>query len=469
MDPSFAVGGLPWDAQSPVSERRCRLMVREGPLPERTVDLGDDELRVGSDPKAGLHLPHASVAPLHFSIRREGEGWLLEDLGGPSGTFHNGMLVRRAWLRPGSQIQAGAIALRFAAEKAPLYVAPSATHRFGAVIGDSVPMREIFALLDRIAPTDATVLLVGETGTGKGAFARAIHAHSARQTRSLLTVDCSAISEALIESELFGHERGAFTGADRQRVGMLEAASGGTLFLDEIDDLPLSLQPKLLRALEERVFQRVGASATHPFDARILAASKRDLWTMVQEGRFREDLFFRLSVFTVRLPPLRERLEDIASLCDEMLAPHTWRDLLPEVRDRLLRHSWPGNVRELRNALERARHLAAQGGTVNADAVLPPTTPPAGLPAARPPIAIALEPERPATPRETLAVEYGGTFKDAKERLIGSFEREYLMRILQKTSGNVAAAARLADVDRKHLADLLRKHGLIGPARSSGR
>src|SRR5471030_341921 len=202
MDASFSVGGLPWDAVSPVSERRCRLLVREGPLPERVVELSDADLRVGSDPAAGLRLDHPSVARLHFGIRREGEGWLLEDLGSAVGTYHNGMLVRRAWLRPGSQIQAGEISLRFAAEKAPLHAAPSTAHRFGAVVGDSVPMREIFTLLDRIAPADATVLLVGETGTGKGAFARAIHGKSGRAAKSLLTVDCSAISETLIESEL---------------------------------------------------------------------------------------------------------------------------------------------------------------------------------------------------------------------------------------------------------------------------
>jgi DNA-binding NtrC family response regulator len=459
VDSSFAPSGVPWDLASPVSERRCRLVVREGPLPERVVELGEGELRIGRGERAGLRLEHPSVAPLHFAIRREGDGWLLEDLGSGAGTYHNGMMVLRAWLRPGSQIQAGAVTLRFAAEKAPLHVQPSTAHRFGPVVGDSLQMREIFALLDRISSTDATVLLVGETGTGKGAFARAIHGKSARDGKSLLTVDCSSITEALIESELFGHERGAFTGADRQRVGMLEAASGGTLFIDEIDDLPLALQPKLLRALEERVFQRVGSSTPHPFDARIVAASKRDLWTLVQEGRFREDLFFRLSVFTVRLPALRERPEDLPALADELLGAPVWHLLPADVRERLMSHAWPGNVRELRNALERARHLASLPGPMRADAVLPQVSlPPA--PRAQPALPVEL-PRPPKAARELIEVEFGGTFKEAKERLVSAFEREFLSRLLQRTGGNVAAAARLADLDRKHLTDLLRKHGLV--------
>jgi transcriptional regulator with GAF, ATPase, and Fis domain len=446
---------LPWEGETLLSERRCRLVVHEGPVPGSAIELGDGELRVGSAPPAELVLAHPSIAPLHFSIRREGDGWLLLDLGSERGTFLNGMQVRRAWLRPGGLIQAGDLTLRFAAEKAPLHVPPSPAHRFGPLVGDSVQMREIFALLDRIAPSEATVLLVGETGTGKGAVARAIHGRGSRAARSLLTVDCSAISESLIESELFGHERGAFTGADRQRLGMLEASSGGTLFLDEIDDLPLPLQPKLLRALEERLFQRVGSSTPLRFDARVIAASKRDLWQMVQQGRFREDLFFRLSVFTVRLPPLRERPGDVAALADELMGAPTWALLPPDVRERFLTYPWPGNVRELRNALERARHLSGLPGPLRAESVLMAPAEPAAPRLPTPPAGMG------HVPAEVLPVDYAGGFKEAKERLVSAFERDYLARLLQRTGGNVAAAARLADVDRKHLASLLRKHGLI--------
>jgi len=458
--------GLPWDAPDLLSEQRSRLVIHEGPLAERAVDLGDAELRVGRAEDAGLRLDHPSVAPLHFSIRREGDGWLLIDLGSSKeGTFLNGLKISRAWLRPGAQIRAGEVTLHFAPVKAALKVSPSTAHRFGSVVGDSVQMREIFALLDRIAPTEATLLLVGETGTGKGALARAIHDKSPRAGKSLHTLDCSAVSESLVESELFGHERGAFTGAERQRTGMLEASGGSTLFLDEIDDLPLSLQPKLLRALEERVFQRVGSSAPLKFDARIIAASKRDLWALVREGRFREDLFFRLSVFTVRLPPLRDRPKDIPALADELMGVPLWGALPPEVRERFAVHSWPGNVRELRNALERARHLAGLPGSMHVDAVLPPAGDDRGLGkfglAAQGWGGLPLPPPAPA-PRETLPVDYGGTFKETKERLVAAFEREYLARLLERTGGNVAAAARLAEIDRKHFAALLRKHGLAG-------
>ncbi|MBS2021303.1 MAG: sigma-54-dependent Fis family transcriptional regulator, partial [Deltaproteobacteria bacterium] len=390
------------------------------------------------------------------------------------------------WLKPGSEIQAGEVHMRFAAQKAPLRMPPSQARRFGHLVGDSVPMREVFTLLDRISPSEATLLMVGETGTGKGAMARSVHEKSKRATGPFFLIDCGAISDTLIESELFGHERGAFTGADRQRIGLLEAASGGTLFLDEIDDLPMDLQPKLLRALEERVFQRVGSSTPIKFDARIIAASKKDLWAMVQQGRFREDLFFRLSVFTVNLPPLRERREDLPALATELVGAETWLKLPHEVREQLLAHSWPGNVRELRNALERASHLANMPGGVTVEQVLPqrsvPPPPRLGAPPTAatnsiaapipqpqtPPTGIPIEPAQYPSSRTTLRapevvpVDFDTDYKTAKDKLLASFEREYLARLLQRTNGNVSAAARIAGIDRKHFSTLLRRHSLIG-------
>jgi len=456
---------LPWDAPDLLSGQRSQLIVVREKGPGATLDLDEPAIFVGRDPQSDMVLDDPGVAAEHFRIQHEGDGWLLLDLGSEGGTFVDGARVQRAWLKPGSQIQAGGVTLRFSSQKSRLKVSPSPAHKFGALVGDSTAMREVFALLDRISPTDSTLLVTGETGTGKGALARSVHQRSKRAQSPFLLVDCGAISESLIESELFGHERGAFTGADKLRIGLLEAASGGTLFLDEIDDLPLELQPKLLRALEERVFQRVGSTTPVKFDARILAASKKDLWSQVQQGRFREDLFFRLSVFTVNLPPLRERREDLPALASALVGEKVWGALPAELREQFFNHAWPGNVRELRNALERAGHLASLPGGATAQAVLPQrqqspseTTAPA-QPALAAQLAPAAQPSMPGADR--LPVDYSLDFKRAKEELNTAFEREYLGRLLQRTGGNVAAASRIAGIDRKHLAQLLRKHSLI--------
>jgi DNA-binding NtrC family response regulator len=454
---------LPWDAPDLLSGQRSMLVVYRGTEPTDTVSLEEATVVVGRAPHNQLVLSDQSVAPEHFRIQRERDGWLLLDLGSPVGTFVDGNRVKRAWLKPGTEIRAGAVRLRFTSQKERLRVKPSEAHRFGSLVGDSVVMREVFGLLDRIAPTEATLLVVGETGTGKGALARSVHEKSQRASGPFLLVDCGAVSESLIESELFGHERGAFTGAERQRIGLLEAASGGTLFLDEIDDLPLELQPKLLRALEDRVFQRVGSTTPVKFDARILGSSKKDLWKEVEQGRFREDLFFRLSVFTVTLPPLRERREDIPALSSALVTEQVWNGLPEDLREQFLAHNWPGNVRELRNALERAGHLATLPGGATAATVLPhhKTAPPALPP---PPLAASVKaaPVNSLDPADVglLPADYGMDFKASKDLLLAAFEREYLSRLLQRTSGNVAAAARLAKIDRKHLAKLIRRHGM---------
>ena len=470
---------LPWDAPDLLSGQRSQLIVLGEPGATgghehpRTFELEQPTVVVGRDPQSSLVLDDPSVASEHFRLQREEDGWVLHDLGSPRGTLVDGQRVQRAWLKPGMQIRAGDVTLKFSSQKTALRVSPSPARRFGQLVGDSVVMREVFTLLGSISPTEATLLVVGETGSGKGALARSVHQMSKRTRGPFLLVDCGAISETLIESELFGHERGAFTGAEKQRIGLLEAASGGTLFLDEIDDLPLELQPKLLRALADRAFQRVGASSPIKFDARIIASSKKDLWTQVQQGRFREDLFFRLSVFTVHLPPLRERREDLPLLADALVSEGFWQKLPLDLREQFSAHSWPGNVRELRNALERAQHLAMLPGGPTPEQVLPqrlpvPPSSQPGLPAFTPTPAQPVAP--PASLRgpgdapgaDLLAVDYGSDFKTAKETLLSSFEREYLSRLLQQTGGNVAAAARAANIDRKHFAALLRKHSLIG-------
>jgi DNA-binding NtrC family response regulator len=405
--------------------------------------LSGELLRIGKAPENDVVIDHPTVSRNHLVVRRHGDRFLVQDLDSTNGTFLDGAQVREAYLRPGALLEVGDVRLRFSPQVAPVQIDPSTEDRLGDLVGRSVPMRQIFALLQRISSTDSTILLVGETGVGKGAAAKAIHKLSPRATGPLVVFDCASVSDSLIESELFGHEKGAFTGAVSQRIGCLERAHGGTLFLDEIDDLALDLQPKLLRAIEDREFRRLGASSLVSFDARIVVASKKDLWAETQAGRFREDLYFRLSVFTVSLPPLRDRKEDIPLLVDAFAGEGLWSRLPEKLREQFLGHTWPGNVRELRNALERARHMA-DIPELAGDGLLREFTR-----------------ETPATEGDSLPAEFTGPFKACKEELIRAFEREYLTRLLGRTKGNIARAAREAELDRKHLYSLLHKYGLV--------
>ncbi len=405
--------------------------------------LSGEELRIGKAPDNDVVIDHPTVSRNHLIIRRQGDRFLVQDLGSTNGTFLDGAQVREAYLRPGVLLEVGDVRLRFSPQVAPVQIDPSTEDRLGDLVGRSVPMRQIFALLQRIATTDSTILLVGETGAGKGAAAKAIHKLSRRAPGPLVVFDCASVSDSLIESELFGHEKGAFTGAVSQRIGCLERANGGTLFLDEIDDLALDLQPKLLRAIEDREFRRLGASSAISFDARIVVASKKDLWAETQAGRFREDLYFRLSVFTVSLPSLRDRKEDIPLLVDAFAGEGLWSRLPEKVREQFMGHTWPGNVRELRNAMERARHMA-DIPELAGDGLLREFTR-----------------EAPPVTGDALPVEFTGPFKSCKDELVRAFEREYLTRLLGRTKGNIARAAREAELDRKHLYSLLHKYGLV--------
>jgi DNA-binding NtrC family response regulator len=302
----------------------------------------------------------------------------------------------------------------------------------GPLVGRSAPMRAAFAFLEKAAPTDATVLIEGETGTGKEGAAEALHAGSARRDRPLVVVDCAAIPANLMESELFGHTRGSFTGANADRVGAFEEADGGTVFLDEIGELPLELQPKLLRVLERKEIRRIGANTSTKLDVRVVAATHRDLRAAVNHHAFRADLYFRLSVVRIALPPLRERPEDIPLLVERLLQRMGARpDVVAALTavdfvTGLQRATWPGNVRELRNFLERCVVFQER------------------LPLD--------EPHRDAAaPR---------TYSEARQQAIDAFERGYLEKLMSHHGGKVAAAAQAAGVGRAHLYRLLHKHGL---------
>jgi DNA-binding NtrC family response regulator len=422
-----------------LSRQRCSLVEIEGPEPGKIHALGPGRTVVGKSPECDLAITDVTVSRQHFEIVNDGQRFLVKDMGSTNGTRLDGAEVKEAYLRPGMLLAAGEVVLRFQTEYDPVQIAPSKKESFGGLLGRSLRMREIFAMLSKLAPTEATLLLLGSTGTGKGAAVRALHEKSSRRRGPLVVVDCGAIARNLIESELFGHVKGAYTGASGLRKGALEVSRGGTLFIDELDDLPLDLQPKLLRALEERVFVRLGANQPIKFDARVVAASKKDLWQEVAAGSFREDLYFRLSVVTVRMPLLRERPEDIELLFDSFTAGTglEFSDLSPEAQGRWLSHSWPGNVRELRNAVERSLALDGDG---LAGALSGPTQAPGG--------------------QVGLLPEYMRPFKEAKEKLLDAFEREYIQRLMARSSGGVAGAARLAGIDRKHLYKLMEKHGL---------
>jgi DNA-binding NtrC family response regulator len=298
-------------------------------------------------------------------------------------------------------------------------------------------MRELFAQLERIASTDATVLLTGETGTGKELVAEALVASSGRADGPLEIVDCGALTPTLVESALFGHEKGAFTGASASTPGAFERAHKGTVLLDEIGELPLELQPKLLRVLEAREVQRVGGSTRKKIDIRVLAATHRALEEQVNRGTFRADLYYRLSVLTMRLPPLRDRLEDIPLLAEHFLTqiPGSKVEMLTdELLARLAEHTWPGNVRELRNAVER---LAFGGDPLSASTVEATPTSSGG------------------------AIDLSTPFRLQKERLIRDFERSYAEALLKFSPNNIAKAARKAGLDRMAVVKLLARHGLL--------
>jgi two-component system response regulator AtoC len=323
---------------------------------------------------------------------------------------------------------------------------PGAEESFHNLVGRSEAMRGVYALLEKAAAVDATALVLGETGTGKELAARAIHFHSARKERRFVPVNCGALPGELVESELFGHARGAFTGAAAAKPGLFEEAQGGTIFLDEVAELPLPAQVKLNRALQEKEIRRVGDTSPVKVDVRVIAATHRDLREEVRAGRFREDLFYRLNVLAIRLPPLRERAEDVPLLAGHFLEKHARalrRDLRgvdPEALRRLVGYGWPGNVRELENTIERAVAVSSDDTVRLED--LPPE--------------VASAP--PAAPGA--AALAGMNYKDAVAEARDRVSRDYLVALMKEFEGNVTRAAERAGMERESLHRLLRRYGL---------
>ncbi len=426
--------------------RKCRLQVSAGPDDGKSLVSDKERLRCGAHPTNDLVLAEDRTASRHhFEIINTERGWLLVDLNSTNGTFLDGRRIERAYLSAGAQIRAGSSTLTFAPIDEEVTVEPDREGELCGLVGQSIQMRQVFALIKKIAPMDVSVIIGGETGTGKELVARAIHELSGRKKGPMVVLDCGAIPPNLIESELFGHEKGSFTGAMTERPGAFERAHGGTIFLDELGELRLDLQPKLLRVLENREVRRVGGNDTLEVDCRVIAATNRDLPKEIAAGNFREDLFFRLSVINIQLPPLRQRREDIPLILKralaepEVVARHGKKRISPEALSLLMAYAWPGNVRELMNVLSHV--LAFSEG----EEVLPEHLPPRVRGQQR---------EGPLPFNEHL------TFKDAKEQLLENFEREYITSVLTRCEGNLSRAARESGLHRKSIERLVKKYQL---------
>jgi transcriptional regulator with PAS, ATPase and Fis domain len=421
-----------------------RLVVVDGPSRGATVAVSEGIARVGTASGNDLRLNDATVSRVHCELRVRSGSVLVRDCGSTNGTYVEGVRLREGEVRPGALVRVGSSAFRIEDSGEPTYVPMSDRTSFGECVGSSLEMRRVYAVLERAAPTTSTVLIEGETGTGKDIAARSLHANSTRSRGPFVPIDCAAIPLTLIESELFGHVRGAFSGAASDRRGVFEEAAGGTVFLDEIGELPMQVQPKLLRAIEQRAIRRVGSNLERPVDVRIIAATNRSLAQCVNEGTFREDLFYRLAVIQVTIPPLRARREDIATLAKHFNARLGGPgELSPEFLAMLGARSWPGNVRELRNFLERSVSLGLVDDGVPRPVELPP------------------EQGIPADTLEQL-VPLHVPLKDARQAWTERFETVYVRGMLRKTGGNLTRAAELAGVNRRFMQRIVSRLALRG-------
>jgi DNA-binding NtrC family response regulator len=405
----------------------------DGAQPQRVL--------VGQSPVCALRLSDRQVSRRHLALEADARALRVMDLGSTNGTWVNGVLVSGASLGGGEVLRVGETEIRVELVAPDLPVPLSSELRFGRVVGSSPAMRKLYPLLKRIAATDVPVIVEGETGTGKELLAESIHEEGARASGAFVVFDCTAVAPTLIESTLFGHEKGAFSGAVATRRGVFEQADGGTLVIDEIGDLDVALQSKLLRAIERSEVQRVGGNKWIRVDVRVIAATRRDLDAEVAAQRFRDDLFFRLNVARVELPPLRARAGDVG-----VLARHFWRELgsdtTPLPADFLQRfdgYGWPGNVRELYNLVARRR---AFGDLAVQEPRSRPSQPPLTTSAqsSADPVAAVLALDLP--------------FIRARDRLLEEFERQYVKRALERYGGNVSRAAAASGIARRYFYDL---------------
>jgi DNA-binding NtrC family response regulator len=420
----------------------CHLRVLAGPDAGLEVSVPPIGVVVGADGAADVVLSDPAVSGRHCSIAPGEDGFVVRDLGSRNGTLLDGVALSEARVPVGAVLRLGTTMVQLMPAEDSVEIPPSEAGSFGELVGSSPAMRRVYAMLERAAQSGASILFLGESGTGKELAARAVHQMSPRTDGPMVVFDCGAASETLIQSDLFGHTRGSFTGAHTDRIGAFAAAHGGTLFLDEIGDLPLGMQPKLLRMLEAGEVIPVGARTPEKYDVRVVAATHRDLFKMVGQGGFRGDLYYRLAVVEVHLPPLRQRTEDIPELVRLFLARagSSITEIGGPNLDKLLAYHWPGNIRELRNVISRAVALAPPNADWDALPIMLRATPGADDGAQ------VVRADRP--------------FQEAKAELIASFERDYLTDLMRRADGNVSQAARLAGLERKYLYRLLERAGL---------
>lgn len=420
---------------------KLAIEVIRGPAKGTETIVDKPVFRCGSAQDNDLVIDDPTVSRHHIRLEIDSLGFRVKDLDSKNGLIMDGIRIHDAWITDSCKLVIGESGLRVKPIRENIELELVRNSRLGDMIGSGPQMRHFFALVQRVARTDSTVLIEAESGTGKELAARAIHSLSRRSGGPFEIFDCSAVPESLVESELFGHVKGAFTGATSTRKGLAEASEGGTLFIDEIGELPLSIQGKILRLIERHEMRPVGSDTFRSVDTRIIAATNRTLKDEVSAGRFREDLYYRLNVIRLRIPPLRERTEDIPLLVDHFIEEFSRRDnrhysVSHGMLNKLERYDFPGNVRELRNLIENSCLLS---DSVDIEVDIPGTG--------------NVSPFAESDMSAYLNMQY----KDAKDRLVSLFERTYWERLLQSCSGNITEASRRGGIHRKSLEYLLKK------------
>jgi DNA-binding NtrC family response regulator len=442
-----------------VPVRSLRAEVLEGPDAGKVALSRGETIAVGTGENNDLILTDPTVSRYHADLIGHERGVLVVDQGSTNGSIVSGVRIERGVVPTKSTLKLGRTILKVE-DADPVTVEAFEGDELGPIVGRAPVMRRLMAQIERASRSEASVLLHGETGTGKEVVARAIHEASLRKNGPLETVDCGSLLPTLVASELFGHEKGAFTGADHQHIGAFERAAGGSVFLDEIGELPPNLQTALLGVIERRSFRRVGGTQSIAADVRVISATHRDLRREVNAGTFRQDLFYRLAVVTLSIPPLRERLEDIPLLVEHFLRllghSEPIESLLPPgTLESLSQHRWPGNVRELRNVVE-ASLVMGEAPVLGLGAEA------AGESPARAPIALAAAPSAKESNLDLSSV-LGLPYSEARDQVVDRFEAVYLVDLLRRHRGNVTVAAREAKMNRTYLTRVMKRRGLERP------